>query len=148
MHHNSHVLSGGRYPVLRALAIMYLLGAALAVVAEVIGIIYLLARGPGNMTDRLILSIGTVVAAFFVVVSMLAVAEVLKLFIDIEHNTRTHAADHLNTSASMAATAAALDAPVGAAPEAVGAGVGDGAHTNRLSDLAEESAEAALIRGH
>src|SRR4051794_18343895 len=94
MHHNSHVLSGGRYPVLRALAIMYLIGAALTVLAMVVSIGYILARGPGNMTDRLILSLGVVVAEFFVCVSMLALAEVLKLFIDLEHNTRMHAASH------------------------------------------------------
>jgi hypothetical protein len=144
MHSNSHVLSGGRYPVLRAVAILYLIGAAVTVVAEVVGIIYILARGPGNFTDRVILSIGTVVAAFFLVVALLAIAEVLKLFIDIEHNTRMHAAGHLNAPATMAVTAAALDAPVGAAP----AGVAEVGHTNRLNDLAEESAEAALIRGH
>ena len=142
MHHNSHVLSGGRYPVLRALAIMYLIGAALTVLATVASIIYIMARGPGNVLDRTILSIGAVVAAFFVFVSMLALAAVLKLFIDIEHNTRMHAASHVNAAAAtMAPAVTTAETPV------VTTTASDG-RTNRLTDLAEESAEAALIRGH
>src|SRR5690242_5031653 len=87
--HAPHVQSGGRYPVLRALAIMYVLGSALAVLATLAGIVWIFARAPGNITDHLIMAVGAIVGGFVTVVTLLAVAELLKLFIDIEHNTRT-----------------------------------------------------------
>ena len=40
--HTPHVLSGGRYPVLRALAIIYVIGAGLALVSTLIGVGYAL----------------------------------------------------------------------------------------------------------
>ena len=131
-----HVLSGGRYPVLRALAIIYVIGAALAVLSTIVGIGYILVRGPGGAMDRVILSIGAVVAGFFLVVSMLAIAEVLKLFIDVEHNTRM-AGSGGRTTVSVAPGMAEISSTGGS----------DG-HTNRLTELDEETAEAALIRGH
>jgi hypothetical protein len=147
--HGPHISSGGRYPVLRALAILYLIGAALTVVAAIIGIIYIYARGPGNGLDRTIISIGAIVAAFYVVVSMLALAEVLKLFIDVEHNTRMTAGNTVSTPSTATAerTVAAVTttpAMAEASPVVLRA---DG-QTNRLAALDEETAEAALIRGH
>ena len=134
-----HVLSGGRYPVLRALAIMYVIAAALAVPVTIIALIYVLARGPGNMLDRVIISSGVIVGGFFLVVSMLAVAEVLKLFIDVEHNTRMGAAGNGRTVVSVGP---------GSAEIATMAGTGADGRPNRLDALDEETAEAALIRGH
>ena len=130
-----HVMSGGRYPVLRALAIMYVLGGALAALGTLIGIGYILARGPGSMLDRVILSTGAIVGGFFLVVSMMALAEVLKLFIDVEHNTRMSGAGR--TVVSVAPGSAEIATMSGA----------DG-RVNRLDALDEETAEAALIRGH
>src|SRR5438128_1778070 len=89
--HTPHVMSGGRYPVLRSIAILYMLGSAVALAAGVIGIIYTLARAPYSMTDRLIMSVGIAAATYFVVLTLLAIAEVLKLFLDVEHNTRAAA---------------------------------------------------------
>jgi hypothetical protein len=80
------------------------------------------------------MSIGAIVAGFFVVVSMLAVAEVLKLFIDVEHNTRTGGAG---------ARGMVVETPT----STVVVSGGDG-RTNRLDALDEETAEAALLRGH
>src|SRR4051812_26061718 len=82
------VLSGGRYPVLRSLAILYVFGAAVSVLATLAGILYIFAKGPGTFVDHAIMSIVALIGGFFIVVSMLAIAEVLKLFIDVEHNTR------------------------------------------------------------
>jgi hypothetical protein len=130
-----HVLSGGRYPVLRAMAIFYMIGAALAVLSTVVGIGYIMARGPGSILDRIIISIGACVAGFLVVISMLAVAEVLKLFIDVEHNTRVGGAGR--TTVSVMPGIAEISSSSG----------GDG-HVNRIDALDEETAEAALIRGH
>ena len=134
-----HVMSGGRYPVLRALAIFYVFGAALAVIGTVIGILYILARGPGSVLDRMIISAGALVGGFIAVVSMLAVAEVLKLFIDMEHNSRMLA------GGPAARTMVAVGP--GVAEVATVSTGGDG-HINRIDALDEETAEAALIRGH
>lgn len=128
------VLSGGRYPVLRSLAILYVLGAALTVLATIAGILWIFAKAPGTAMDHAIMSIGAITAGFFVVVSMLAVAEVLKLFIDVEHNTRTGGAG---------ARGMVVETPT----STVVVSGGDG-RTNRLDALDEETAEAALLRGH
>lgn len=142
--HTPHVVSGGRYPVLRALAIMYVLGAALAILAVLAGIIWIFARAPGTFVDHLIMSIGALVGGFVMVVSLLAVAELLKLFIDIEHNTRMGMPGRIGMSMSL---------PSGEiATASVGAGSGNNGPvadaSNRITALDEETAEAALIRGH
>jgi len=134
-----HVMSGGRYPVLRALAIFYVFGAALAVLGTLIGIVYILARGPGSVLDRMIISCGAIVGGFIAVVSMLAVAEVLKLFIDMEHNTR------MMGSGAPARTMVAVGPGV---TEVATVSTGGDGHINRIDALDEETAEAALIRGH
>ena len=129
-----HVLSGGRYPVLRSLAILYVIGAAVTILATIAGIAYLYAKAPGTILDRTIMSIGAVVAGFFLFISLLAVAEALKLFIDIEHNTRANA---LTRAVTTEDTTPMM-------PLAAGS---DG-RPNRLHELDEETAEAALLRGH
>src|SRR5947207_1779664 len=83
-----HLMSGGRYPVLRSLALLYLIGAAVAIVGGVLAMIWALAWAPDSMSHRVVLALGVLAATFFVVISMLAIAEVLKLFMDIEHNSR------------------------------------------------------------
>ena len=130
----AHFMSGGRYPVLRSLAILYLIGAGVAVLAGIAAVVWSLGWGPGDMSDRSLIALGAVAATFFVVISMLAIAEVLKLFIDLEHNTRI-AALGLAKSATVTTTMpAAVDADI--------------EHGNRISALDEETAEAALLRGH
>jgi hypothetical protein len=134
--HTPHVRSGGRYPVLRALAIIYVIGAALAAIAAIIGVIWALAAGPGAGTDRLILAAAVLGGGFVTVISMLAIAEVLKLFIDLEHNTR------------MAAPGI-VGMPAAVTPEVVRSdGGGATGHPNRIEALDDETAEAALMRGH
>ena len=60
--HTPHVRSGGRYPMLRALAIIYVIGAALAAVATVIGLFYLLFAGDGSFGDRVIQATASMVS--------------------------------------------------------------------------------------
>jgi hypothetical protein len=141
--HTPHVMSGGRYPVLRALAIMYVIGAALAVLSAIAGIIYIFARAPGTALDHLIMSVGALVAGFFLVVSMLAVAEVLKLFIDMEHNTRMMAAGQVDRAAAPAMITSGAEGT--ATARADNGAMGGG---RRFAEMDEETAEGALLRGH
>jgi hypothetical protein len=130
----AYFASGGRYPVLRALAILYLIGSVVSIVAGVAAIVWSLGWGPGDFSDRLLIALGALAATFFICVSMLAIAEVLKLFIDIEHNSRIAALGlaHTATAGAMATTPADAQ-PVG---------------SSRLSIIDDETAEAALLRGH
>jgi hypothetical protein len=130
-----HVLSGGRYPVLRSLAILYVIGAAVTILATIAGVCFIYARAPGTILDRTIMSIGAVVAAFFLFISLLAVAEALKLFIDIEHNTRANALTRAISPTEVTTPMMPLAA-------------GSDGRSNRLHELDEETAEAALLRGH
>jgi MFS family permease len=132
--HRPHVYSGGRYPVLRALAIIYLVGALLAIIAGAYAIWWALARF-NDAADRLVLVSGACAATFLLVVSMLAIAEVLKLFIDVEHNTRMAA---MRATGQIAPTAAATS----------GNGGKVGGRLVELEEINQETAEEALIRGH
>jgi len=136
--HTTHVRSGGRYPVLRSLAILYLIGSAVAVLGGLVAAGWALVRAPYAPGDRVILAVGALAAAFFVVISMLAIAEVFKLCIDVEHNTRVTA---------MLMRPAMPPAPTGIEPGMTGV-PGERQHTNRLDALDDETAEAALLRGH
>ncbi len=130
-----HFFSGGRYPVLRSLAILYLIGACVAVLAGIAACIWTLARAPANWGDRIMLGVTELVAAFFLFITLLAIAEVLKLFIDIEHNTRMTAVNSTEAPTAPLPTSTLLEVTV---PPAA----------NRLHTLDEETAEAALLRGH
>ena len=136
--HKPHVRSGGRYPVLRALAIMYVLGAALAAIGAVVVLIYAMVRYSLAWSDRWTIISGTLVGGFITVISLLAVAELLKLFIDIEHNTRMASMGRSEMPVGGVAAAAAMSASHD----------GGAAAVNRITALDEETAEAALIRGH
>jgi hypothetical protein len=122
--------------MLRALAIIYVIGAALAAIATVVGVIYSLAAGDGSFADRLIQAAAAIGAGLFMVVTMLAIAEVLKLFIDVEHNTRMAVPGRIGMPATVTPDTARADG---------GPVMG---HVNRIDALDEETAEAALIRGH
>jgi hypothetical protein len=132
----AHIRSGGRYPVLRALGILYMVGALgwLCVGLFVTG--WALFAAPGSMGERFPLPLQAFAATFFGVITILALAELIKLLIDVEHNTRM-AAMNAATAGGNGATAATTTA----APAVSG-------HVNRVALLDEESAEAALLRGH
>ena len=126
-----HVNSGGRYPVLRALAILYVIMAGIALVAGLIGAGWALVAAPWNVGNRVVLALLTLAGAFFLILGSLAVAEVLKLFMDIEHNSRM---------------ANLRDVPE-AMRNANNVAGSDGGR-NRLREMDEETAETALLRGH
>lgn len=128
-----HFLSGGRYPVLRTLGILYLIGAGVAVLVGIAACIWTLVSAPANWGDRILLAVGVLAAAFFLFITMLAIAEVLKLVIDIEHNTRMTAVN---------------STPLPADPMAAPTDGGVTMQQNRLHTLDEETAEGALLRGH
>lgn len=120
-----HVASGGRYPVLRAFAIIYLVMAVVALLSGLVAAGWALIYAPWDIENRVVLALLSLAGSFFLIVGSLAVAEIIKLFIDIEHNTRIGALR-------------SQDEAISAAPEI--------RHSNRFTDD-EETAEAALIRG-
>ncbi len=122
----THLMSGGRYPVLRALGILYMIGALGALCYGLYWTGWALFAAPGSMGERFSLTLQALAATFFGVVTIFAIAELIKLVIDIEHNTRMAAGNHSNDGEV---------APVST-------------HVNRVSAMDEESAEAALLRGH
>jgi hypothetical protein len=130
---NHHLRSGGRYPVLRALAILQLVSAVVVGVGGVIAVFYA-AHWAGNRAtfgDKMVMSLGGLAATFFLVIATLAFAELIKLLIDIEHNTRMAA---LAGSNGAATTSTATE----------------GGRVNRMAAMSadDETAEGALIRGH
>ena len=127
--HRAHVQTGGRYPVLRALGILSMVGALGIVLMGLYWIGWSLFAAPANMRDRLGLAAAFLVATFILTVATLAFAELIKLMIDVEHNTRLTSMGSATAGNGAAAMA------------------GD-AHINRMAMIEEESAEAALLRGH
>jgi hypothetical protein len=142
MHSTHHrVRSGGRYPVLRAIGIFYLIGAAVTAIAGIAGAVWMMVWAPAALRDRVSMGLGVLAATFFAVLAMLVIAEVIKLFIDVEHNTRL-------TASALASRGSPIPAGTVVAPDSPNL-VGDGMHTNRMAAyLDDETAEAALIRGH
>ncbi|HEY7118262.1 MAG TPA: hypothetical protein VH475_16865 [Tepidisphaeraceae bacterium] len=140
----THVMTGGRYPVLRALGILYVIAAVAILGLGVWAIGWSLFAAPARMSERFLLAGQAVVATFIAIITVLAIAEVIKLLIDVEHNTRM---------AAIRGTTAALATETGAAVITTTTG-GDGSQARataaggRMAELDEESAEAALLRGH
>jgi hypothetical protein len=135
-------MTGGRYPVLRALGILYLLGAAAVLLYGLYWIGWTLFAAPASIGDRFAVTLQAIAATFFAVITILALAELIKLVIDVEHNTRMAA---LNAAAPTMAVTPAADVAVGTTGTVAAAGNGP---VNRMAELDEESAEAALLRGH
>jgi hypothetical protein len=127
--HRVQFTSGGRYPVLRAIALIYLFLGGVSIVAGIVSVFWMLIRAPFAPVDRIILAAAALVASVFWCALMLGAAEIIKLFVDLEHNTRM-------ATIYKPATPPAAEMPTVAA------------HPNRISVLDEETAEAALLRGH
>jgi hypothetical protein len=143
-------VAGTRYPVLRTIAILYLIGACVTAVVGCIGIIYALGWGapraasmvpgtnPSSWGDRLSMAGYIFGGTFLAVISMLAIAEVLKLFIDIERSCRSMA---MNMPVSTATTTTVVEG---------NQVVSTTARHSRVAQLldGDETAEGALLRGH
>jgi hypothetical protein len=84
-----HLDSGGRYPVLRAFGILCLVMSIAAMFAGIVGAAWAIFRAPLSGNEHLVVALSALAGMFFLVVTNLAVAEIVKLFLDIEHNTRT-----------------------------------------------------------
>jgi hypothetical protein len=121
--------SGGRYPILRSIALLYLILGCVSIIAGVVSVFWMLIRAPYDAVDRVVLAAAALVASIFWCALMFGAAEIIKLFVDLEHNTRM----------------ASMYRPVNPASAETTPGA---PHTNRISVLDEETAEAALIRGH
>jgi len=128
-------MTGGRYPVLRALGILYVVGAGVAVLIGLYWAGWSLVAAPASASERIGLALAVLAATFFAVVTVLAIAEGIKLVIDVERNTRIAAVNAAGNNG------VAVASPMPTVTAASG-------HVNRVSDLDEESAEAALLRGH
>src|SRR3954462_15445107 len=101
-----HLQSGGRYPVLRAIGIIYVVMAGLSVIVGLIAAGYILTAQPWSMTTRVVWAIVSLAGTCFAVIGSLAIAEVLKLVMDIEHNTRMHRMQHHQLPSAIAAVSA------------------------------------------
>jgi len=115
----------------RALALLYLIGAIVTAVAGIGSVIWALGWSAEKLANRLVFSAQLLGATFLGFISLLAIAELLKLFMDIEHNSRMiRIGDSVGTSLhSSPAPSVTVSA-------------------SRLMEMDEETAEGALIRGH
>ena len=149
--HTTHVSSGGRYPVLRSLAILYLVAAVGVVVVGVWRAVNVLVQqdaaandlfgAPTGMSGRILVAVSWLAATFIGVLMMFGIAELIKLFIDIEHNTRM-AADALDRSRATGMSAAIV------VPEGAVSGNADGTGGRVGQWLeGEETAEGACFAG-
>jgi hypothetical protein len=142
--HTTRVASGGRYPVLRAVAILFMVGA----VGIIIGGIYaavLAFQLPDSTWGRVGWALVALAGTFFGVLGAVGCAELIKLFIDVEHNTRMAATQGFPAGVSTAMTDTprieSLTAPSGDGKAMAGGRVGQWLE-------GEETAEGALLRGH
>jgi hypothetical protein len=129
---------------LRALAILYLVAAGVVLIYGIWRAASVLIYGqtpdnffgePTGWAGRISVAASYLAVSFFGVLFMVAVAELIKLFVDIEHNTRLSA---LHVGPATASTDTAQPA-----------GPGDGRTGGRLQWIeGEETAEGALLRGH
>jgi hypothetical protein len=132
---HTHMTTGGRYPVLRTVAILWMVAAVLSLIGGVYQSIVALTGntseqwipvGGMNWSGRIMAFFIWLAATFFAVILNIAIAELIKLAIDVEHNSRMIAANGVVPSSTV--TTSRLD--------------------NGKGGPDDESAEAALIRGH
>lgn len=127
----SHMASGGRYPVLRTIGILLLFAGVLDLIAGVVAAVWWYRGHPVDTAVNLgMVMIAMMAGAFLGFLGIIALSELIKLLIDIEHNTR------------MAAGRSA-EQPVASGVSAVNGGEKRGTWMQ-----GEETAEGALMRGH
>ena len=130
-----HLSSGGRYPVLRTVAILFMLGAVAIVIAGVYAAVQAF-RLPDSTWGRLSWALVALASTFFGVLFTVATAELIKLLIDVEHNTR------------MTAQQQPPRPPAGVGPATPGDPPPAGGTPSGKWLQGEETAEGALLRGH
>src|SRR4051794_24196352 len=101
-----HMTSGGRYPVLRALAILYMVSAVGLFVYGIWQAFVTLLTARDTVEGKVVVAVGWMAGGFIAALSAIGISEMIKLFMDIEHNTRI-AALRAAHGAAMEATAAA-----------------------------------------
>src|SRR5437764_13484685 len=79
----AHLMTGGRYPVLRALGILYVVGAVVALVTGIYWIGWPLFAAPGSMGERFALAGAALAATFLAGIPALAIAEWIKPLSDL-----------------------------------------------------------------
>ena len=164
--HKSHLLSGGRYPVLKTIAILYLIGACAVALYGLFVAAWCLFGPPAvwipvSFTpawgSRIMGCISAIGGPFLAVISMLAIAEGIKLFIDGANSLRMIARGHMSGIMSSASPSVAVVTDGAAVVStsttspATTVSSSDGRMGGRLGALEEidaETAEAALLRGH
>lgn len=145
-----HVSSGGRYPALRTIAVLYLVAALFVTVVGVWRAVQVFRGGDdpttadmvGPMNDAWGRALGGLVwlaVTFIAVLGMFALAELIKLFIDIEHNTRAMSLHSATAAATTAGDGRGAATHEGPAVPFVG---------ERKILEGDETAEGALLRGH
>jgi len=167
--HKSHLMSGGRYPVLKTIAILYLIGACAVALYGLFVAAWCLFGQPAvwipvSFTpawgSRIMACISAIGGTFLAVISMFAIAEGIKLFIDGANSLRIIARGHMGGMMSSASPSVAVvtDGPAmvststSPSPQPVSmTGGTDGRMGGRMGALEEldaETAEGALLRGH
>src|SRR5215471_7892278 len=96
--YNSHMMSGGRYPALRTIAILYLILAAVSCIAGIAYMAYVLFWGPAGWAFRLTNAAYVLGATFLSVIGLLAIAELLKLAMDVARDLRALAYNRASTT--------------------------------------------------
>jgi hypothetical protein len=159
--HKSHLMSGGRYPVLKTIAILYLIGGVVVALYGLFVAAWCLFGQPApwipvghalNWGSRIMACITALGLTFFGVISMLAIAEGIKLFIDGANSLRMMAAGRsASSSGSNVSVMTEGPAVVTASDLSPSISSSDGKFGGRLATLEEldaETAEGALLRGH
>jgi hypothetical protein len=113
-----------------------MIGAILTGIGGIVLACWMFFALPG-LQNHIAAGVVTLAGTILVVLSMLAVAEVLKLFIDIEHNSRVMFG-RMETTSMSAGEMAAMSESTGP----------NGARSSRRWLEGEETAEGALLRGH
>ena len=128
--HHPHMASGGRYPVLRSVALLFMIGTLAVIGYGIYWIWWEWTQAADTTANRFQMTLVILATTFFGCLVTIAIAEMIKLFIDLEHNTRVMA----NAASSAAPTANADGTPLTAA--------------QRGKWLeGEETAEGSLLRG-
>lgn len=83
---NKNITSATRYPALRTIAVVYLALAWLIGFAAIIGGSYLLIEG--NRDAEILTGAISIVVGLLAALGLAAISESIKVFLDIEYNTR------------------------------------------------------------